>query len=64
MLLVSFSLGAQIDCGVLCQKIQNAIVSLGHIENPYDKLLTISISDVSDGTIVNKIPLIEYKHEQ
>ena len=61
MLILSLKLSDQIDCAVLCKKIQDSLIRVGPIHNTENKLLTITISDIIDSQQTIPVSLIEHK---
>lgn len=61
MLIASFKLNQPIDCNILCQKIQMGLGKIKDIGDPDNKLLTVVVSDINDGSIQEKKLYIEHK---
>lgn len=61
MLILSLKLTNQIDCGSLCQKIQEAFHKIGPISDPHNKVLTINLNDIIDSQEISQPLAIEYK---
>ena len=64
MLLLSLTLKDQIDCALLCDKIQRSLNRISPIHDMQNKVLSLYLSDISSSQDIVVTPLLEDKRNE